>query len=71
MMGYYDFVDTMYAEDDYTFVVDTNRFNFLWDWPLAYGVGMYPPEVMDAGAEQWENQVSSGPLHSDQLHKGC
>ena len=68
--GYYDFVDKMYAEDDYTFVVDTNRFNFLWDWPLAYGVGMYPPEVMDAGAEQWENQVSSGPFILTEYTKG-
>ena len=68
--GYYGFVDKMYAEDDYTFVVDTNRFNFLWDWPLAYGVGMYPPEVMDAGAEQWENQVSSGPFILTEYTKG-
>ncbi len=68
--GYYDFVDKMYAEDDTTFVVETNRFNFLWDWPLAWGVGMYPPEVMEAGAEDWENQVSSGPFVLTEFTKG-
>ncbi len=62
MEGYYEFVDRMYAKDKYTFVVETNSFSFLWDWPLAWGVGMYPPEVMEAGPEKWENQVASGPF---------
>jgi len=70
MEGYYDFADKMYAKDKYTFVVETNRFNFLWDWPLAWGVGMYPPEVMEAGAEKWENQVSSGPFVLSDYQKG-
>ena len=57
-------VRDVYAEDRYTVVFDLK--NFSADWPqwIGYGPGanIIPPEVVEAGPDNWRHQVSSGPF---------
>ena len=59
---YLYFVDNVYAEDKYTVVFETNTFHYNWAFQVGYSYGIYPPEVVKAGASDWKNQVSSGPF---------
>jgi len=58
-------IDSIYDEDD-TVVVETSKFVPLSiDWrPLAHGwaMGIYAPEVVAAGASDWDNLVGTGPF---------
>ncbi|GAI94031.1 unnamed protein product, partial [marine sediment metagenome] len=58
------FVKDIYAEGRYTVVIDFNYYEFLWGPMLIFGMGsiLYPPEVIEAGAENWRNQCGSGPF---------
>jgi len=62
--GPYDWIDSVVATDDYTLVFNGNR--FYADWPYAIGWGyyvqLYPPELVDAGIDDWRNAVGSGPF---------
>ena len=58
------FVEDIYAEGRYTVVIDFKYYEFLWGPMLIFGMGsvLYPPEVIEAGAENWRNQCGSGPF---------
>ena len=60
--GVSKFVKDIYAPDKYTVQVDFNYYEFTWGAMLIYGMGcmMYPPEVIEAGGENWRNQAGSG-----------
>ena len=59
-----DWLIGMYAEDKYTFVVEYKYFNAVWRGRLGAGWAndLYPPEVVDAGAHDWNNLVGTGPF---------
>ena len=56
-------VDSMYAVDKYTFVIEMPTFTSVW--PSRLGAGwantLYAPEVVEAGAHDWNNLVGTGP----------
>ncbi|GAH33890.1 unnamed protein product, partial [marine sediment metagenome] len=54
---------SIYAEDKYTAVIETNYFNVVWSDYIGAGWGsdLYAPEVVEAGAWDWDNLVGTGP----------
>ena len=56
-------IESMYAVDKYTFVVEMPAFTSVW--PSRIGAGwantLYAPEVVEAGAHNWNNLVGTGP----------
>jgi len=58
------YVKDIYAEDRYTVVIDLNYYDLNWGMWLGGGAltGIYPPEVVEAGFDNWQNQVSCGPF---------
>ncbi len=58
------FVESIYALDKYTVVVEFLYMNNEWDFLLGSGLfaGIYPPEVVEADMADWENQVGTGPF---------
>lgn len=59
-----DWLIGMYAEDKYTFVVEFKYFNAVWRGRLGAGWAndLYAPEVVEAGAHDWNNLVGTGPF---------
>nr|MQY69283.1 hypothetical protein [Bacillota bacterium] len=64
------FVDNFYAEDKYTLVVETSRFDA--NWPLQFGLNsvIYPHEMGAAGAADWNNLVGTGPFVFKEIVQG-
>ena len=56
------FVDSVIAQDKYTVVITTNRYDAGWAPTLAYGIynHIQPPELVEAGAADWRNHVGVG-----------
>jgi len=56
-------IDSVYVEGD-TVVVETNSFNADWLSQIAMNAAsqIYPPEVVEAGASDWDNLVGTGPF---------
>jgi peptide/nickel transport system substrate-binding protein len=57
------FVTKIYAQDKYTVVFETSKFNF--DWPRylsSWSAAIIPQEVVEAGLEDWNNLVGTGPF---------
>jgi len=53
---------TIYAADKYTVVIETSRYNSEWWWLLnGWGTDQYPPEVVEAGAMDYNNLIGTGP----------
>ena len=59
-----DWLVGMYAEDKYTFVVEYKYFSAVWRGRLGSGWAndIYAPEVVEAGAHDWNNLVGTGPF---------
>jgi len=54
--------DNIYVEDKYTVVFNTNYFHSQWDSIIVGGSGrQIPPEFVEAGGDDWENLVGTGP----------
>jgi peptide/nickel transport system substrate-binding protein len=55
-------IKSIYVEGN-AVVVETSKFNANWIWEIAKGWGnaIYAPEVVDAGASDWDNIVGTGP----------
>jgi peptide/nickel transport system substrate-binding protein len=53
----------VYATDKYTVVAEFETYSSLFIYYVGYeDRAMYaPPELMEAGADKWENQVGTGP----------
>ena len=58
-----DWIERIYASDESTLVIETNYFNARWKWTIAtgWGNGQYAPEVVEAGVDDWNNLVGTGP----------
>ena len=55
--------DHLYAEDDYTVVYETKRFNFEWYMDLYHCHGMQiARESIEAGEGDWDYMVGTGPF---------
>ena len=67
-----DWLVGMYAEDKYTFVVEFKYFNAVWRGRLGSGWAndLYAPEVVEAGAHDWNNLVGTGPFMVKQYVQG-
>lgn len=66
------YIQRIYAEDDYTLVVEQSRFNrnAFSDIALDPLSVIYAPEVVEAGPERWENLVGTGPFIVDEAQVG-
>ena len=55
-------IDSIYAPDRYTVVIPTNEYSAAWPVRIATGFqnGIQPPELADAGADDWRNHVGIG-----------
>jgi len=57
------YAENVYAEDKYTVVIETKRFYPEWWWQIGGYYGQHiPPEVAEAGADDWDNVVGTGPF---------
>ena len=57
------FIDRVYAPDRYTYVVETSAFHVHWArWLSGYAFGVYAPEVIEAGLDDWDELVGTGPF---------
>ena len=56
-------IDSIYAEGN-TVVVETSSYNADWLWVIGLGWAnaIHAPEVVDAGASDWDNLVGTGPF---------
>ena len=56
------FIDEITATDEYTVVVETNKYDANWSFAIAYSRynAIQPPELTDAGAADWKNHVDVG-----------
>ena len=58
------YAETIYAEDDYTVVIETDFFHPEWYYQLIGIFGQQlSPETVAAGPRQWENLVGTGPFY--------
>jgi peptide/nickel transport system substrate-binding protein len=59
-----DFVSSFEATGRYTMVANLSSYNANWPYVVAYGsrANLYPPEVIEAGPDDWKNQVGTGPF---------
>ena len=57
-------VEDMYAADKHTFVVEMPTFNVNWEQYISnmWSTQLYAPEVVEAGASDWNNLVGTGPF---------
>ena len=66
--GYFYYLDSVTATDTYTVVIEFKTFFFNWAKILGYGSGwpyigqIFPEEMVEAGIEDWRNQVGTGPF---------
>jgi len=66
-----DFIESVYAVDNYTVVVETKFFYPEWWWLLSGYDGQHiPPEVVEAGASDWNNIVGTGPFYIKEYNPG-
>ncbi|MBA7553700.1 Heme-binding protein A [subsurface metagenome] len=65
-------VDSITATDRYTVVIETSRFSFDWiRWVGGTGECLvYAPEVVEAGVDDWNNLVGTGPFMFDEYVVG-
>ncbi|GAI97046.1 unnamed protein product, partial [marine sediment metagenome] len=63
---------TAYAEGRYKVVIETDYFDYGWYFWVASSMGaaVLPPEVVEAGAADWKNQVATGPFIIGDVVKG-
>ncbi len=54
----------IYATDRYTLVIEFKTYDPYWYYQVGWEdrSGITPPEMEDAGSDQWENQVGTGPF---------
>jgi len=58
-----DFIESAYAVDNYTAVVETKFFYPEWWWMISGYSGFHiPPEVVEAGPSNFDNLVGTGPF---------
>ncbi len=60
---FYYFCDKAVATDRYTVVIEFNEYSEIWWQYIGYGwyCQIYPPELVEAGIEDWKNAVGTGP----------
>ncbi|GAJ03263.1 unnamed protein product, partial [marine sediment metagenome] len=61
----WEWIESITAPDRYTVVVALNEYNANWNWWFGGGFvsgGIYPPEVVEAGPDDWRNWCGSGPF---------
>ncbi|GAI87143.1 unnamed protein product, partial [marine sediment metagenome] len=57
------FIDRVYAADKYTVIVETSSYQANWLRHLSgYQLGVYAPEVIEAGLDDWNELVGTGPF---------
>ncbi|UYN94962.1 MAG: ABC transporter substrate-binding protein [Enhydrobacter sp.] len=61
--GYFDHVAKVSATDKHTVVFEFKDYFAEWDYRFGYGYfsGIYPKEVVEAGAGNWKNVNGTGP----------
>ena len=61
---YYENVESVTAADKYTVVVKLKEYEDNWNDAGGWGYfsKIYPPEVVEAGIEDWRNAVGTGPF---------
>jgi peptide/nickel transport system substrate-binding protein len=61
--GYFDHIAKAYAPDKHTVVFEFKDYFAEWDYRFGYGYfsGIYPKEVVEAGAGNWKNVNGTGP----------
>ncbi|KKK56488.1 hypothetical protein LCGC14_3064020, partial [marine sediment metagenome] len=58
-----DFIESVTATDKYTVVVETKKFYPEWWWSIGGEFGQHiPPEVVEAGAGDYDNLIGTGPF---------
>lgn len=59
----WSWIDSVTAPDKYTVVFKMKDFYAAWDYDTGFGLFhlIYAPEVFAAGANDWKNQVGTGP----------
>ena len=61
--GYFDHIAKAHALDKHTVVFEFKDYFAEWDYRFGYGYfsGIYPKEVVEAGASNWKNVNGTGP----------
>jgi peptide/nickel transport system substrate-binding protein len=61
--GYFDHIAKAHAPDKHTVVFEFKDYFAEWDYRFGYGYfsGIYPKEVVEAGATNWKNMNGTGP----------
>ncbi|MDP2331850.1 MAG: ABC transporter substrate-binding protein [Reyranella sp.] len=61
--GYFDHISKVHAPDKHTVVFEFKDYFAEWDYRFGYGYfsGIYPKEVVEAGANNWKNVNGTGP----------
>mgnify|MGYP001807422064 FL=1 len=61
--GYFDHIAKAHAPDAHTVVFEFKDYFAEWDYRFGYGYfsGIYPREVVEAGAGNWKNMNGTGP----------
>jgi len=61
--GYFDHIAKAHAPDKHTVVFEFKDYFAEWDYRFGYGYfsGIYPKEVVEAGAGNWKNVNGTGP----------
>jgi len=61
--GYFDHIAKAHAPDKHTVVFEIKDYFAEWDYRFGYGYfsGIYPKEVVEAGAGNWKNVNGTGP----------
>lgn len=61
--GYFDHIAKAHAPDKHTVVFEFKDYFAEWDYRFGYGYfsGIYPKEVVEAGASNWKNVNGTGP----------
>jgi len=58
------FIESITAPDKYTVIIETNKAMAFWGYEFGWGPYMmvYPPEVVEAGIDDWRNACGTGPF---------
>ena len=61
--GYFDHIAKAHAPDKHTVVFEFKDYFAEWDYRFGWGYfsGIYPKEVVEAGANNWKNVNGTGP----------
>jgi len=61
--GLFGFIDSVVATDKYTVTFNLNAWDPDWMWSIGWGLfTIVPPEVVDAGVDDWNNAGGTGPF---------